>query len=301
MKTKIYKKLMIGLCFLSTSLNAQDLLDKLNAEFPDKAVYEIATFKTTRIALGQSVETRKKGALEITLYNRYWDTPNPESQRFLADKVSTRFGLDYAITNNFTFGAGYTTFDKITDGYVKYRLLKQLKNSKKPSFSITLFQGISHRKLNDIPNSIYDPTTSSNKYSFTSQVLIAHKFNTNLSLQIAPTFIRRSSNVVNEDPNNHFAIGFGGRHKIGGHTSIVSEYYYVANPLKSIETYNVFMVGINWEVSDLMLQFHITNARNYAEDTFITQTVDNFNFKNPNFHFGVNATFILHTNKNKLK
>ncbi|NJN50403.1 MAG: hypothetical protein HC798_04870 [Polaribacter sp.] len=59
------------------------------------------------------------------------------------------------------------------------------------------------------------------------------------------------------------------------------------------------MAGLNWEVSDLMLQFFITNATNFAEDLYITQTPNNFNFKDPNLHFGVNATFILHTNKNK--
>ena len=61
------------------------------------------------------------------------------------------------------------------------------------------------------------------------------------------------------------------------------------------------MIGVNWELSHLMLQFHVTNARNYAEDVFITQTTNNFNFKDPNLHFGFNATFVLHTSKNKLK
>ena len=49
------------------------------------------------------------------------------------------------------------------------------------------------------------------------------------------------------------------------------------------------------------LQFHLTNVRNFAEDAFITQTANNFNFKDPNLHFGFNATFVLHTKKKKLK
>jgi hypothetical protein len=68
-----------------------------------------------------------------------------------------------------------------------------------------------------------------------------------------------------------------------------------------MDTYNVFMVGVNWEVSDLMLQFQITNARNFAEDTFITQTRNNFNSKDGNFHFGFNVTFVLPIRKKKLK
>jgi hypothetical protein len=302
MKNKrIYQLLTIAFMVFNSSINAQGLLDKLDKEFPDKPVYEIATFKTTRIGLGHSIETRKKGALEISLYNRYWNIPNFDGQRFLADKVSTRYGLDYSFTDNLTFGLGYTNHDKITDGYAKYKLLKQRQNSKKGFISITLLQGFSHRKIENTYNGLYEVnTSSSSKYAFTSQVLVARKFNSKFSLQITPTLIHREANSLNDDPNNQFAIGFGGRHKIGGHASIVSEYFYVANPLKSTQTYNAFMVGVNWELSHLLLQFQITNARNFTEDTFITQTKNNFNAEDGNFHFGFNATFVLHTKKKKL-
>jgi hypothetical protein len=285
----------------SNSINSQSLLDKLNDEFPDKPVYEIASFKTTRIGLGHSIETRKKGALEISLYNRYWNIPNFKGQRFLADVVSTRYGLDYAFSDNFTVGLGYTNHDKITDGFLKYKLLKQRKGSKKGFLSVTLVQAISHRNSENVSADIYEPSSVSDKYAFTSQVLVARKLNSDFTLQITPTYIHREGNTLNDDPNNQFAVGFGGRHKIGGHASIVSEYYYVANPLKSIDTYNAFMVGVNWELSHLMLQFHMTNARNFAEDTFITQTRNNFNSKDGNFHFGFNATFVLDTRKKKIK
>jgi hypothetical protein len=295
------KMTLLGFLFFllsNYSSFAQDLLNQLNKEFPDETTNTIATFKTTRIGLGHSIETRKKGALEISLYNRYWNIPNFEGQRFLADVVNRRYGLTYSFTDNLSFGIGYEDHDEITDGFIKYKLLHQ--NKKRP-LSITLLQNITHRSLENTSSNLYQPSSSENKYSFTSQVLIARKFNANLSLQIAPTYIRREINDTIDDPNNQFAIGFGGRHKISNHASIVSEYYLVANPLKSIETYNAFMVGVNWELSHLLLQFQMTNARNFAEDTFITQTRNNFNAKDGNFHFGFNATFVLHTKKNKLK
>ena len=298
---KTYQLFIMLFIVVHSSINAQSLLDKLDGEFPDKPVYEIATFKMTRIGLGHSIETRKKGALEISLYNRYWNIPNFKGERFLADKITTRYGLEYAFSDNFTAGIGYTNFDKISDGYLKYRLLKQQKGGKKTPITITLLQAISQRKTTNASTTLYGGNSSSKSYAFTSQVLIARKFNPDLSIQITPTFIHRAATSLNDDPNNQFALGFGGRHKIGGHASIVSEYYYVANPLKSIDTYNAFMVGVNWELSHLLLQFHVTNARNYAEDTFITQTKHNFNFKDPNLHFGFNATFVLHTRKKKLK
>ena len=297
----IFKILIVFFVGISSSLHSQNLLDKLNKEFPDTPVYEIATFKTTRIGLGHAIETRKKGTLEISLYNRYWNIPNFEGQRFLADVVSTRYGLGYSFSDNFTFGLGYTNHDKITDGFAKYKILKQRQNSKKGFVSITLVQGFSHRNIENTDTTLYESVTTSDKYAVTSQILVARKLNPDFSLQITPTFIHRESSSLTDDLNNQFAIGFGGRHKIGGHASIVSEYFYVANPLKSVDTYNVFMVGVNWEVSDLMLQFQITNARNFAEDTFITQTRNNFNSKDGNFHFGFNVTFVLPTRKKKMK
>ena len=303
MKNKhLFIQFLFCVLLLHFSTSAQGLLDKLENEFPDQPVYEIATFKTTRIGLGHSIETRKKGTLEIAFYNRYWNIPDFKGQRFLADKVSIRYGLDYAFSDNFTFGLGYTNYDKITDGFFKYKLLKQRQNSKKGLVSITLVQSISHRKIASMYSNYYqqNSTSTSSKYAFTSQILIARKINTELSLQVSPTFIQRAENPLIEDHKNQFAIAFGGRHKISGHASIVSEYFYVTNPIKSIENYNAFMIGVNWELSHLMLQFQITNARNFAEDTFITQTKNNFNAKDGNFHFGFNATWVLQTKKKKL-
>lgn len=295
----IFKLLLLCFIVFKSSINAQGLLDKLDQEFPNKPVNEIATFKTTRIGLGHSIETRKKGALEISLYNRYWNIPNFEGQRFLADVVSTRYGLDYAFSDNLTIGLGYTNHDKISDGFIKYRLFKQRQNSKKGLVSVTLLQAFSHRSIENTSGNIYQNLTTEDKFAFTSQVLVARKINTEFSLQLTPTFIHREKNELTNDPNNQFAVAFGGRHKIGNHAAIVSEYYYVINPLNTIQTYNPFMIGLNWELSYILLQFQMTNARNFAEDTFITQTRNNFNAKDGNFHFGFNATFVLDTKKKK--
>ncbi|AUC16880.1 hypothetical protein BTO06_17770 [Tenacibaculum sp. SZ-18] len=283
--------------FIPFSGKAQRLLDKLNKEYPKKPTYEMATFKTTRLGLGHSVETRKKGALEISWYNRYWNRPTGETQFFLADEVNMRFGLDYAISDNFAIGIGYNTWNESTDGYLKYKFLKQTKKGN--PFSMVALQTISMTD-NIMSTGLYDGNSTTNNYSFTSKVLIARKFNPKLSLQISPFLIARSEKPMNNNPGTQYGIGFGGRYKVGGHVSIVSEYYAVFNPVKSIKTYNPFMVGVNWELSHLMLQFQMTNARTFTEDSFITQTTNNFNFHDGNFHFGFNATFVLHTSKNKL-
>ena len=130
--------------------------------------------------------------------------------------------------------------------------------------------------------------------------LVAKKITSNLSLQVSPTFIHRGLRRTTEDPLNVLAVGIGGRYKLGGHVSFVSEYYYVANPIESFDTYGPFSLGVNWELSDVMLQFMLTNSPLMVEDAFITGTRNNFNFKNPNLNFGFNFTYTFHL-KNKLK
>lgn len=302
MKNLKTKYLLSSVLFLLINTGySQSLLSKLDKEHVNKPIYEMATFKTTRIGLGHSVEMRKKGALEISLFNRFWNHKEGTTQSFLADEVSTRFGLDYSITDKLTIGAGYTNFDKITEGYVKYKILRQQKDSKKAPVSIVFYQGFSNDKNSSTISGLYNTSTiNSSINSYVSQLLIGRKFNQNLSAQFTTTFINRNKKVFRNDHNNQFALSAGGRYRVNGHFSIVSEYYHVINPTKTVATYNPFMIGANWELSHLLLQFQITNARSFAEDAFITQTRNNFNFHDGNFHFGFNAIFVLHTKKNKL-
>ncbi len=277
---------------------SQDLLQSLENEFPDSTYHGQATFKTTRIGLGHSVETRKAGSLEISANSRFWNIPQ-RTQGFLADRMSTRFGLSFAFSDRFTLGTGVTTFDGIFDGYAKYRLLQQVGQGKGSPVALTLLQNASVRTN---PNRTINQSDSfSDKLSFTTQLLVARKFTRNFSLQVSPTFIHRNSSLSDADPTNHFAVGFGGRYRIGGHISVTSEYFYLANPVESIQTFDAFSIGLNWELTDLILQFNLSNAPNIAEDAFITQTRNNFNTRDGNLFFGFNATFVLHLRQNKLK
>ncbi|MFK7747973.1 MAG: DUF5777 family beta-barrel protein [Kordia sp.] len=286
--------LIVFVLFFSISplLIAQSLLDTLDNEPQILDNYTMSTFKATRISIGHSVETRKKNTLEISFMSRYWNIPNSNGRSFVADKMSARFGFDYGISDRLTFGIGYGVGvpTGILDSYLKYRLFRQTDNGNTP-FSVTLLQTASYRTR--FINGIESRNDFGSKLAFTSQVLLARKFSRNFSFQIAPTFIHRASSRSPLDDLNHFAVGFGGRYKLGNHVSLVSEYYYVANELESRETFGAFSLGVNWEVSKLMLQFKMTNNPFFAEDTFITQTAKNFNTNDGNFFFGFHATYYI--------
>lgn len=301
MKKINFTYLFVILLLATQSVIAQsDLLDKLEKEFPETTRYTQATFKGNRITFGQSVETRKKGTLELNLNTKFWNMPNSQTQNFGADRATTRFGIEYAISDRFTTGLGVGTFDGIFNGFGKFRLVRQKDSDKKAPIAVTLFQSISYqtRDFNhvDLQNSISD------RLSFATQVILARKFDSNFSFQLAPTFIRRNSDQFIGEPNNHFALGFGTRYKVGNHVSIVSEYYYVANPIEDehLSFFGPFALGVNWDVRNVILQFSLTNTRSFDEATTISNTFNNFNFNNGNLHIGVSATYVLHL-KNQQK
>jgi len=288
--------LVIVLFLAVISGSAQDLLQILEEERPKQLQYAEATFKTTRITFGHSVETRKKGILEIFVANRFWDSPAPRSQAFVADRLSTRFALEFAATDRLSAGLGGTTWDGLFDGFLKYRLIRQTVGKQGSPISVTLFQNASYYS-----QGVSDPVIAdgfADRLSFTTQALIASKVNRNFSLQLTPTYVHKGVSFYGEPNNEHFALGIGGRYKLGRHLSFVSEYYWLVNPAEASKTYGPFSIGVNWEIGDVMLQFMLTNAVNMVEEAFITGSRNNFNFRNPNLNFGFNVAYIIHFKRN---
>lgn len=276
--------------------NAQDLLDILDSEQPDTPKYTTATFKFSRITFGHSVETRKNGTLDAFVSTRFWDTPADRSQSFFAERMSARIALEYGISDRLLAGVGGTTFDGRFDGFLKYKLLRQRSDCKGAGISMSVFQNASYFSEGLAYSGGFDAERS-NRMSFTTQLLIAKKFSPKLSLQLSPTFIHRGLVYEAGDTQNHFALGLGGRYRLGRHVFFVSEYYYVANPIESVDTYGAFSLGVNWELSDVMLQFMLTNTQSMVEDAFIADTRNNFNFKAPNLNFGFHFTYTFHLKK----
>lgn len=299
MKNRRITKITFCLLLLTvSSVTAQDVLDILAKESPKVTLFAQATFKANRVVLGQSVETRKKGTLEFSLGTRYWNVPdNDRSQSFGADRFSANFNLGYAFTDRFTLGVGATSFDGVLNTFGKYRLVQQRLDGKVP-FGITLAQNFSFFTRDNIGFNLAE--NSANRLAYSSQLLIARKFDQNFSLQLAPTFIHSQSNLPIPGRNNLFLLGFAGRYKLGNHVSIASEYNYLVGRDQGEQGFNVFALGVNWEVSDLILQFSMTNAKGFDDISSHLFTRNNFTFRPGGLHIGVNATYVLHTKERKL-
>ena len=142
----LYTLLLIGPTFLVAQ---QDDLLSLIPDEPKKNERVYATFKTYRLGNAQTIETIKKKHLDFriahrfgNLYNSTLQNPiNETFQTFLGfDNINdVRFSFDYGLTDDITIGIGRSTFGKLADGSIKWKLLKQTTNFKMP-VSVTFFE-----------------------------------------------------------------------------------------------------------------------------------------------------------------
>ena len=296
------KLLYCGICLSllfghHTVMGQQSILDTLEI---DGRIKE-DSFQASRILIGQSAITRPSGTLEVSVQNRFWNTPleseaSFENMRtFIADRINTRFEVGFGITNNVTAGVGYATRYESFDAFLKYRVVQQGEGRLKWPLNLSFYQNGAFR--NKTPG-FADINTSS--AGLTTQILIARKFTENFSFQLSPSYVY--GQIVDSFQNgvSKFLVGFGGRYKLGKKISLAAEYYYYINPPNTNEVYGPFAIGVNWQVRKLILQFCLSNVDKLVEDKILGATARNFNFRDGNLHFGFQATYLLNLQKKEL-
>lgn len=116
--------LLFAFCILLCSpyyLTAQnDLIDAFGENEPTTE-YTYATFKTTRISLGQSVENPPSGNLLFDIQHHFGRINGGAYEFFGLDQATLRLGFQYGITDWLAIGIGRSTFEKTYDGSVKVK------------------------------------------------------------------------------------------------------------------------------------------------------------------------------------
>ena len=243
--------------------------------------YVSATFKSTRLVNGHTVEIRSPKVLEFVIGHRFGRANTGSEQFWGLDNATIRLGLEYGLAKNLTLGIGRASFDKVIDTYAKYRFIRQ---SSKSPVTVTGLGSITFAS---------DPgldIARSHRSDYTTQVLIARKFTSNLSLQLMPTFIQRKLVPTVEDANALIALGIGGRFKVSNRVSINGEYYPQLTEFNN-DRFNSFAIGVDIETGGHVFQLHLTNAEQMTEQGFVGETRDDF-FKG-DIHFGFNISRVF--------
>ncbi|MEQ8908532.1 MAG: DUF5777 family beta-barrel protein [Vicingaceae bacterium] len=290
-------------CFLLTSFSAfaqDDLMQMLEAQEEEVTNYTFATFKTTRLVSGHSVETNAEGVLQFLIGHRFGRLNSGWRDLYGLDNSTVRLGFSYGITDDINIGIGRSSFGKTFDGTIKWRFLKQQSGATNFPFTAT-YVGASYVNTTEWPNPDRENYFSS-RMSFHHSILIARKFGNSLSLQLMPTTVHRNLVETADDQNAIYAMGTGASVKITGSLRGNIEYYYI--PEGQIESdiggeavRNSISVGVDLETGGHVFQLFLTNSRGMAEKFLVGETTGDW--LNGDIHFGFNVSRVFTLKKPK--
>lgn len=253
--------------------------------------YSTATFKTTRLINGHTVENVGKGVLDVKISHRFGKVNAGGYELFGLDNATMRMGFDYGVTKYLMVGIGRSTFQKTYDAFFKIKLLRQSTGKRKMPFSLSYIPTVALKTLKD-----EDPERKnyfSSRLFFTHQLLIARKFSEGTSFQLMPTYSHKNLVKLSSDPNNLFAIGIGGRQKISKRISLNAEYYYQLPGYKLAGKTNSLSAGVDIETGGHVFQLHFTNSQGMSERTFISETTGEWSKGDIYFGFNISRVFTI--------
>ncbi|MCO6486613.1 MAG: hypothetical protein J5I41_12635 [Saprospiraceae bacterium] len=279
----------------STAAQAQDdLLSLLGEE--EVTDYTTASFKTTRVVNLHSLENTHAGVLDFKINHRFGQLNQGVYDLFGLDNASIRLGLDYGITSRLQIGVGRSTYQKMLDGYLKYRILRQSTGKVNMPVSVTAVAGMYVNTLKWANPDRENYFTS--RLSYAWQLLVGRKFNDWITVQLAPTLIHRNLVPVRAEKNDVYALGIGVRQRLTRRVTLNAEYTWVAPDQLNARYRDAVSVGFDIETGGHVFQLHLTNATWMTEPGFITETTGDF--LDGGIHFGFNISRVFTIVKPKI-
>jgi opacity protein-like surface antigen len=279
-------RILILLAVPAMSQAQDDLLSQLQKSDSAQSYPVTATFKSTRVVNGHSLETMKRKHLDFRISHRFGRLNSGAYQFFGLDQATMRMGFEYGITDRFMVGIGRSTSQKVYDFFGKYKMIEQTSGTRIVPVSVTLFGGGGIATVNK-------ELQFQNKIHYTAQVLIARKFNEKLSLQLSPTYLYRNRPEVTGDEKLLLAVGIGGRYKISKRVSINGEYFWTAREKNTLTApyHDSMSFGVDIETGGHVFQLHFTNSLGMIEKQFIGETAGTWGKGDIHYGFNISRTF----------
>ena len=293
-KLKLFLSLFVLVAW-SHSVTAQDDLLSLLGDEEETIQYTKASFKTTRVINGHSLENTAPGVLDFKISHRFGFLSGGAYELFGLDGATIRLGLDYGLNDNLMIGVGRSSVEKTYDGFVKYKLLRQSTGKRKMPVTLIVFSGI---YLNTLKWQFPERQNYfSSRLTYTNQLILGRKFSEDFTMQLMPTVVHR--NLIKTDAEEHdvLAMGIAGRQKLTRRLALNAEYYYVL-PNQIQEQYrNSFALGFDIETGGHVFQLHFTNSKGMIEKCFVTQTTSDWGDGGIFFGFNISRVFTIDRKK----
>ena len=281
-------------CYLFAFSQEEDLLKGLESD-SSKKEYVTSAFKSSRVINGHSMEFIGKGVLDFRILHRFGPVNQGIEEFFGLDEASMRMGFDYGLGKNLTIGIGRSTLQKELDGFIKFRPIHQATGHGGSPVSVVLVGGMTViTQKNDDPAK---DVTFSTRSGYYYQAIIGRKFSKRFTLQMTPTVVHRNE-VFQNDDNDTYALGLGGRLKLSKRIAFMVDYFYVFNGLPKERNYNPLSLGFDIETGGHTFQVHFSNASGMNERAFITETLNDWGKGDVQFGFNLSRVFTIGNKKN---
>lgn len=301
------KRMTLALALTSASLMtcAQDDLLQLLEPDTNEVEYTSASFKSTRVINGQSLETLPQGVLDFRIGHRFGFLSSGIQDLFGLDLATFRLGFDYGLTDRLMIGIGRSTYQKTVDGFVKYKLLRQCDQGCGMPLTVLLVASTSATTLvpGQVPwyGEVYEDLFS-HRLAYSFQAVIGRKFSEGISLQFSPGLVHRNLVATSEERNDLWNMGFAGRVKLSKRVALTAEYYYVLPDQGPRQMFhNSIAMGFDIETGGHVFQLHFTNSTGMFERAFITETTGDVSEGDIHFGFNISRFFTIYDPKAKAR
>lgn len=295
------------LLLASPALCQDDLLNLLGEEKAEPE-YTNASFKTTRVINGHSLENTAHGVLDFRIGHRFGPANGGAAQFYGLDGATVRLGLDYGVTDRLMVGIGRSSYQKTVDGFVKYKFLRQCDAGCTMPLTVAVVASSSATALaaKEVPWYSADRTDYfTHRLSYSWTLIVGRKFSENVSFQLNPGVVHRNLVASTADPNDVIHISGAGRVKLSKRVAFNAEYFYVLRDQIPDNFRNSLSIGFDIETGGHVFQLHFTNSSGMFERAFITETTGDWsNFfgspsqgAGPQFGFNISRVFTVHEPK----
>jgi hypothetical protein len=263
------RKILLTLCLAPCVLWAQEDLLAGTDSTEAKPVVESA-FKALKIVNLESTKLAAKKDFYLIIAHRFASVKSDFEGFYGLDDAVTQIKFLYGLTSWLTVAGARS--EQAYDASAKYSLQPQIKGGF--PFAVTGFSSIAFNNLLKEHN--YPKMTFSDRIIYVQQLLISRKFNDKLSLEVAPTFFHENFTLVDDQDNSQYAIGVGGRYKIGKRWSVNADYAAHLNRAADSPFRNPLSIGVDLETGGHVFQMHFTSSQGIHEAGFLGNSTGNW-------------------------
>ena len=240
----------------------EDLLKDVDTVSVQKSKVESA-FKGLKIVNIESTKLASKGDFYFIVAHRFGS---------LKDGFEGAYGLDNAVTQlKFLYGVSdwFTISGARSELAYDFSGKFLLKSQETKGFPVAIAAFTSLALNNTLKESNYPKMKFEDRFIYVAQVLVSRKFNSKLSLEVAPTFFHENFVIDDKQDNSQYAIGMGGRYKIAKRWSVNVDYAAHLNRSSTSSFKDPLSIGVDLETGGHVFQMHFSSSQGIHEAGFL--------------------------------